>query len=228
MLGGEGILACVLQAPTTRLRLLLFSRCGVKTMLAFRLARTGLSPDLGQANHQVIAHSKPRRVVKWVAAAQSGNDAVGELGQCHWTGYTGWRASTSLVFRDVRRFRGTGYLGSGRVGALPSSTRSTRRDRPVRGKGRSSHIGCFIHSFASPITRHQKQQQNTEKACEKTSFSSAESRCTAIPNTCPLAQGLFFPVNRHSQRSGALPQTLPRILVDLVQGRGAKPNRVPQ
>lgn len=25
-------------------------------MLAFRLARTGLSPDLRQANHQVIAH----------------------------------------------------------------------------------------------------------------------------------------------------------------------------
>lgn len=209
MLGGEGILACVLQAPTTRLRLLLFSRCGVKTMLAFRLARTGLSPDLRQANHQVIAHSKPRRVVKWVAAAQSGNDAVGELGQCHWTGYTGWRASTSLVFRDVQRFRGTGYLGSGRVGALPSSTRSTRRDRPVRGKGRSSHIGCFIHSFASPITRHQSSSKIQKKHAKKSLFHQRKVDARQFPTLAPLRKVFFSPSTGTRSAVGRFPRLFP-------------------
>lgn len=142
-------------------------------------------------------------------------------------GVHGMEGQYVTYFRDVQRFRGTSYLGSGRVGALPSSTRFTRRDRPVRGKGRSSHIGCFVLPFASPITQQRRSRKWQEKDAKKRLFHQLKLDTRQFPTLAPCAMS-FFSINRHSQGSGALPQILPRILVDLVQGRRAKPNRVPQ
>jgi hypothetical protein len=142
------------------------------------------------------------------AAALSGNDAVGEVGQCHWTGHTGWRASTSLYFETCEGSGGTGYLGSGRVGALPSSTSSTRRDRPVRGKGRSSHIGCFVLSFASPITRQRRSRKWQKKDAKKRLFHQLKLDAGQFPTPSPCAMS-FFPSTGTRRAVGRFPRFFP-------------------
>jgi hypothetical protein len=141
------------------------------------------------------------------AAALSGNDAVGEVGQCHWTGHTGWRASTSLYFETCESSGGTGYLGSGRVGALPSSTSSTRRDRPVRGKGRSSHIGCsFTHSHPQSHSTHAAAK--CKKASKKCLFHQLKLDARQLATLTPCAVS-FFPSSGTRRAVGRFPRFFP-------------------
>lgn len=141
------------------------------------------------------------------AAAQSANDAVGGLGQCHWTGSTGWRASTSLT-RDMVRFRGTGYLTSSRVGALPSSTRSTRRDRPVRGKGRSSHIECSFTQSHPQSHGTSFSNRCRKKKTQNRLFHQLKLDARQFPTHSPCAMS-FFPSTGTRRAVGRFPRFFP-------------------
>lgn len=150
-----------------------------------------------------------------VAAAQSGNDgrlgsSANVIGREIWDG-----GRVRHLFRDgegVQRYRIPWIEQSGRA-AIKYQL------HPERSAG-EGHGALQSHWMASFKLIRIPQSHGTSPAakCRK---SMRKKQLFHQPNfdarqfpTRPPRRSVFFFINRHSQRSGALPQILPRILVD--------------
>lgn len=192
-------------APEHETRLLLFSRCGVKRCLRSFGMRTGcpLTSDSQSSDH---SSSKPRRVVNGCCSTVRKRLGWGTRPMLLDGGY-GMEGEYVTYSRrgKVQRYRIPCIEQSGRV-AIKYPIHPERS----AGEGQRGALVTLDARSLIRIPNHTApaQQQTQRKACEKTAFSSAETRCTAISNTLPLRIALFSSTGTRSA-VGRFPRFFP-------------------